>query len=179
MQLEFHYTADDYADAATLHARSAPWTQKVMRWVLVIALLPIMLYLTGPRNIPLSASLAGVAVALLIGFFSETVATGWLTRRFYKRQFSGMEALQMVSGGEFDDTGFSLLTSLGQGKLKWHGLVRWVEDKNSILLLPHSRLFYMLPKRAFSVEQLDQIRHWLLESVGPAGQVRSLRNTGP
>lgn len=58
-------------------------------------------------------------------------------------------------------------------KLRWSDFQRWSDDETILVLLGTGPIFYAMPKRAFSVEQLHDF-HSHLETAGLAAARRSV-----
>ena len=50
-------------------------------------------------------------------------------------------------------------------KVDWSAYMNWVEEKTIFALFPHPRIFIIIPKRAFSVDQLVEFRELLRKKV--------------
>jgi hypothetical protein len=50
-------------------------------------------------------------------------------------------------------------------KVDWSAYMNWVEEKTIFALFPHPRIFIIIPKRAFSVDQPVEFRELLRKKV--------------
>jgi hypothetical protein len=67
----------------------------------------------------------------------------------------------------FDAEGYAVETPNASSKLKYGALVRFVESETALLLYTQSNFAQVLPKRALSATELDQVRAWLKAGVPP------------
>lgn len=169
MQVEFHYSEGDYADACELLAGSVALWRRAFSWLALPLVVGVNLITS---DVPLPFELILLSVASTGSWLiNSTFVLRWRAQRSYRK----LESLQAVAGAELDETGIKLLTPHGDGKLKWSGVVRWLEGPRTILVYPQPGLVFILPKSAFSPSQLEQLRTWLKELVGPMGRQRSLK----
>ena len=66
----------------------------------------------------------------------------------------------------FTDTGAESTTPASQGRIEWHGFYRAVELNDFFLLYMSSRVFNVIPKRAFSgPDQIEAFRELLRSKI--------------
>jgi len=83
-----------------------------------------------------------------------------------RRQFQSNPSAQSPMTIEVSDLGFALNSSYADSKLSWSAFVAWAEGKLVFALLPQPRIYFPIPKRAFTTEQLDEFREILRRNVG-------------
>ena len=61
--------------------------------------------------------------------------------------------------------GIQFLSARGTADLKWDAFLRYTETKNLFMLYPQSRLFNIIPKRAFTPQDLQEFRQALQQNL--------------
>jgi len=85
----------------------------------------------------------------------------WVARN----QFSKQPAAQGSQTLMVDAAGIHLRWSCGSSDVEWKNFIRWSECRNDFLLHKSPASFDIVPKRAFSPEQLSEFRGLLAENI--------------
>lgn len=167
------YTADDYADAALLHAWVVMLSWKgaralVFLWALYFGLILIINgdYSIGPIVITLVSTLVGALV--IAGVL--LALNRWILPKRARKLFAQQVSLHDPFLIEWDDAGIRLVSDRNRGEHRWGEFVRWAQDENGMVLYQSDALFNMLPARAFAQALPEIAGH--LTSAG----VRCARN---
>jgi hypothetical protein len=86
----------------------------------------------------------------------------WIKRDF--RHHPNFAQPQMV---RVDENAIEYKSNLGQSETKWAAYTKFRETPNLFILYLGTRLFHVIPKRAFHGTQLDDFRELLREKVRP------------
>jgi hypothetical protein len=107
--------------------------------------------------------LAGVLGAVVIGV--QLLGRG-INRSIIRT--NARKYLRPTSARVSEDS-FSIATAGSETEYKSRALMLWRESKRLLLVYPQPNLFYMVPKRAFTDEQLELFRARLRDWIGPEG----------
>jgi hypothetical protein len=80
----------------------------------------------------------------------------WVRRDFHKHP--NFSVPQVVT---LNDEGFHSVSDIAQGTAKWTAFTKFHETQNFFMLLMGARLFRVIPKRALSAAQIDELRQLL------------------
>lgn len=137
-------------------------SRKILRtalWLLLIIMSSAILVNLGFRQ-----GVAGLALPLLLLVL-------WLAFRlviyplWIKRDFRGHPNFQREQSVKIDEWGLHRTSEIGQSETKWLAYTDYRETHNLFLLYFGRRLMEVIPKRAFSAEELQQFRQLLLEHL--------------
>jgi hypothetical protein len=96
---------------------------------------------------------------LLIGFY-------WLCPYYSARkQFSGSPSAKLLINVEASEDGLHFKTDESDSSTTWRTFVKWRERKTVFVLFSSPVVFYVLPKRAFAPEQVEELREMLKRNV--------------
>lgn len=70
------------------------------------------------------------------------------------------------------DQGVSYATPDITTRTRWDVYYQWLENEVVFLLYPNSLIHNVVPKRAFTSEQVGEFRRLLTDKIGPAGKAR-------
>jgi hypothetical protein len=101
-----------------------------------------------------------VLLALLLIFVP---ATRWLNAR---RQFRSAPSAQAPITMTVSDEGVAFRSQYTDSKVAWSLFVRWLDGKSVFALLQSNVVFNVIPKRAFSPDQLAEFREILRRKIG-------------
>lgn len=128
-------------------------------WLAMTALLSLVLPVAALALFAMVAAVSIFAVPPLI-----VVLFG---RRAARRNLKAVPAFQAPLHYSWSEEGISCETVSGRSFLRWPAFRRWLEDGELLMVWPHPLTYQLLPKRAFTPEQIDEIRAFLI--AGRAG----------
>jgi len=82
-----------------------------------------------------------------------------------RSQFRGSRAAHGRKALQASAAELSFQTDLGSSRLQWSGFVNWVEEKQVFALFTSPKAFIVLPKRAFTPEQVAEFRELLRQNI--------------
>lgn len=168
MQLTYQLTVADFRSALCAYRNRSP-LRNCLRWIafalLLVAGVSVVALLILSSDSRLlskvwpSFLLVFVWIALLVSmpYFSA------------RHQFRGSPAAHAPITLDVDDSGMRFRSQYSDSTMAWPTFVRWIEQKNVFACFTSPRIFMVIPKRAFSSEQLGQFRDMLQRNIGPAG----------
>jgi hypothetical protein len=165
MQVTYQLTAEDYYQGLLALRNRRAWSRWLLRIAYLIVALALVLCVVDSfleRNTSrLQTSLAGAVFAILwLGFM-------WLGPRFSaRRQFRNSPSSQSPVTVNASETGLEILSAHGESKVSWTAFMAWSERRTVFIILPQPRIYYAIPKRAFTERQLTEFREMLRHNVG-------------
>lgn len=157
----FELTASDLLAAYRAHCWAHFRRPRFLVTYLIVAICYTALgWLFNERD-TLSSLLADAMVALLLAAVVMCLILGLtfgLLPRRVRRVFAQQKSLHGPAEVEWDDEEIKLSGATGLSRFAWHDFVKWHESSSTILLYQSDAMFNLLPKRAFSPEQIDTIR---------------------
>jgi len=171
MQVQFKLTFEDYLQAQRLHSKRN-WQHRL--WfvlsrtlvpalgLLYLLLFVVILWRTTPS--------VWLFVALVCGSYFPfyPLFVRLRLRRCYRRTRTG-DDWNFV---EVSEESIHINAENSRSDLNWKAVQSWREDKNVILLYLAIAKFIVLPKRAFSPEQINELHSLLSRNVQSAIQNR-------
>jgi hypothetical protein len=98
---------------------------------------------------------------------------GWYGRRFFRKT----SLLQEPCTTGWSEEGLHFFSASCENKVGWSGFDSWAEDPVGFQFFLSKMQFYVLPRRAFSDEQWEDLRHILqhsgIKQIGNAGKAAS------
>lgn len=159
-------TADDVADAQM----AMPPVTKAHRFLAFIVAALAFQLLWRPAGLPMPVALA-CALAVGLGLYS-------LRRRLLRR--GANKTLAMKQQGELDlryqftDAGYTVSSSNRTADVRWDSLHGWIEGPAIFALQTSEQVYEVIPKRAFSPDDVSALRTVLQQRVQPRITPRSL-----
>jgi hypothetical protein len=150
-------TADDIADAQM----AMPAVTNVHRFLAFIVASAALQILSAAASLPVPVALV-FAAAIGLGAYS--------LRRFLLRR-GARKTLSMKQPGELDlryrftDAGYRSASGNRSAEATWESLYGWIEGPAIIALQTSPQLYEVVPKRAFSADDLAALRAALQERV--------------
>jgi hypothetical protein len=144
----------------------AVWDMPENRWVRRILLLfavGIFAFASYRGHAGGGARGASLFVAPLVFLAVLLVLLRWQLRRRLRNDSTGTRHLRF----RFDPEGYAIEMPNASANIKYRALVRFVESPTALLLYTQSNFAQVLPKRALSAADLDQVRAWLKVGVTP------------
>lgn len=164
MQVTYELTQKDFFDSFVAHRnRSAlrKWTGRVLVSIVLVVFGAGLLALAMRPNaqalsnfVPLFA-LAAVWIVLLWAY------PCWAARK----QFSNQPSAHGQKTMPIDSVGVHWRWNGGSADVEWKNYIRILEGKNQFLLYSSLTCFNILPKRAFTAEQLSEFRALLAQNL--------------
>jgi hypothetical protein len=137
-------------------------------WLLLIIMSRAILMDLGFRQ-----GIATLAVPILLFLlwlaFSLVIRPIWI-----KRDFRGHPNFQREQLVGIDEWGLRRTSEIGQSETKWLAYTTYRETQNLFVLYFGRRLMEVIPKSAFSAEQLQKFRELLLEHLRADGKAPHL-----
>jgi len=157
MEVRYQCTPTDYAEAQRAHAKKSAGYYVL----LVLGILSVLVGLA----IMLRVSVGSGSVVALGGIFwlswFPLCFSKWRIRRDFRRHPNVGLPYALVADGN----GLELRSDVSQGKSSWHAYSKFLETPNLFLIYPGSRMFFMIPKRAFSAVELEEFRRLLVQKL--------------
>jgi hypothetical protein len=167
MVISFRLTADDLYEGQRQFYRGMrffglPRLPRAFRIIVPLALIGggIFLLTVQGGHDDRATGLVGIVLGLFFLLF-DFVLWKILAARYFKKNPS----LQKEFRVQLDEDGVEYWAQDMHSKSGWSNLLRWQESKNLILLYPNTRIFTMLPKRAFAPGEVDQLRELLVRKI--------------
>jgi len=157
MQVTYELTQKDFVDSLIAHRNRSALRKWSLRLLVSIVFLLVgvglFAYAVHPNNQILSNFLP---LLLLAAFWTLFFWFGprWAARK----QFSKQPGAQGPKTVLLDADGIHWRWSGGSMDVEWKNYIRILEGKNQFLLYSSPVVFNVLPKRAFTAEQLSEMR---------------------
>jgi YcxB-like protein len=151
MDVRYQCTLEDYKEAQVAH-----WTPSKGRRVLRAFLIGLILA-SGIRLYIASGGTAGVLplAGLLLWFLLRFVYRPY----YLKRDYRNHPNLAREHSLSIDDSGLQARSEVAEGRRAWTAYTKYRETRNLFVLYLGSRMFEIIPKRAFSAVQLEELRN--------------------
>ena len=105
-------------------------------------------------------------LASLVGLMVMWILILWVSPYFSARsQFRGSRTAQGPKTLEASATELTFRSEHGSSHLQWSCFVAWVEEKQVFALFTNPKVFVLLPKRAFTAEQIGEFRELLRQNI--------------
>jgi len=155
LQTVYTPTIQDFEGAQNQHWG---WKGRILQIFGVLLMLSALSALSTPDYLQ-------AFIGFLLGGFL-TFGRSILVRRTFKKEPS----LQLETNVVVSDDGLIITNSRGEGKLNWSAFIRYTEAKEVFVLYVQSRIFYIIPKRAFRAEEVVMLREMFNRHISrPAG----------
>jgi hypothetical protein len=170
MEIKYELTQRDFCEAIIAHQRRT----RVSQWAHFLMLLMIAIFLGfGLFNFavfPVSQWPSNGLPFFCIAFFWAYI--GWIGPwQMAKKQFAKQPSAQGLKTVIFDATGTHWIWDGGESKLEWRHYTRVLDSKNHFLFYGSPVVSNVVPKRAFTAEQMADLRT-LLTNHMPQGKNR-------
>ena len=164
VEITYKLTQRDFFDSMIAHrnrSRRAKWSFRIMLSIaLLAATIGIIVLVTQPTS-QLSIN-AVILIALAISWaLCKWTAPWWSARNQFRKQPSAQGPRILM----LDSTGTHWRWDGGTADVEWKNVIRYLEGKNEFLLYSSPAAFNMIPKRAMSAEQLEELRSLLAKHV--------------
>jgi hypothetical protein len=167
MVINFRLTADDVYEGQRQFFRGMrvfglPRLPRAFRIIVPLFLIGIGIFLLTVQggNDDRGTGLMAIGLGLFLLLFDLFL---WkiLAARYFKKNPSLQKEIRV----QLDEDGVEHWAQDMHSKSGWSNFLRWQESKNLILLYPNTRIFTMLPKRAFAPGEVDQLRELLARKI--------------
>jgi hypothetical protein len=162
MQIEYELTQSDFTEGFVAHRNrrgSAQLVRVILFW-LIILVSAVVLY-GAVRSHNFSSAVPFFFIAFLWIVIVQGIIPWWYVRRQYTKQ-PGAHGPRTLA---LDETGAHWRWNGGSGDVDWRNYIRYVEGNNQILFYTSPACFNIVPKRALTKEQLDEVRVMLKEHI--------------
>jgi hypothetical protein len=168
MQVTYQLTPEDYRQGLIAYRKRTTfsrWSYRIVQTVAVGALALLMLF-----------SLAGSFMDRRAEFISNLlpliyVAIAWIALLYgapylsARSQFKGNPSSKGPITLEVSEEGFHTKSQFSDSNIGWGAIVGFVEMKTIFAIFPAPRIFYPIPKRAFTPDQLTEFRQLLKQNI--------------
>jgi len=167
MNVQFELTLEDFRAAHSL-ARSTHAAARFQRILRVSApLLGFLLVLSFTVAIGLGKQAAieplRPALYLGLGLLALPLVVHYGQRQTYMRSFPDKQGSRLITISVDQDGVTSGMPGVAESRYGWSAVRSFVEDKNIALIYVAQVNFLMLPKRAFTSDQLTSVRSLMRE----------------
>ncbi len=105
-------------------------------------------------------------LAPLLGLMAFWILILWVSPYLSARsQFRGSRHAQGPKTLQVSATELNFQSEHGDSRLLWSGFVGWAEEKQVFALFTNPKVFVVLPKRAFTAEQIVEFRELLRQNI--------------
>ena len=164
MEVTFELTADDFYDAMKACRRKtvvAPWALPAITVAFGLLVTYLLFHGSPFKNlIPLVlACMFGLIVSILAPLSRHSAA---------RRQFQCNPSTKGLITLTVSESGINLRSQHTDSTAAWSSFVLWCEGKSVFAMMMSPVIFYALPKRAFSTDQLIEFRELLRLNIRSA-----------
>jgi hypothetical protein len=164
MDVNYQITVDDFRQGINAYRKKSTLTRWGFRFVKMFVILLIgtglALLLFAPHNAALQNSMPLFFLGILWLFVI------WVTPYLSARsQFRGSPSARGRINLEVSDSGLYFHSEYVDSRLLWPSFVTWVEEKPVFALFTNPKICLLIPKRAFSADQLIEFREMLREKI--------------
>jgi len=153
IEIYYQRTFDDYQEAV------AAQRSKSLRLKIVGVVVAVALYLVGVivlMSFGRSQGLAVLVTAVGLPLLAKSVSYAY--RIWLRRDFRRHPSIALPEKTCIDEAGLHSDSEVAYGTTKWTAYNGFRETQNLFLLYLGPRMAHVLPKRAFSTEQLEEFR---------------------
>lgn len=166
MEVNYQLTVDDFRSAFKAYRTRTPlrrWVTWLYRGfaVLVLATGGIALILAPSRY--LVHNLIPLYVIFIVWILILWVSPNLSARS----QFRGSPSAKAPITLDATDAGLKFRSQHTDSESEWSAYVKWLEEETIFCIFPNPKIFIVIPKRAFTVDQLSEFRELLKRHVKP------------
>lgn len=164
MEVNYQRTVDDFRRAIKAYRTRTLF----LRWIVRIGIaLTILVLATGPILgilAPHSDSFRSLIPLYVLFLFWTLLFWGspYLSAR---TQFRGSPGANAPMKLDATDAGLHFRSQHTDSKIEWSAYAKWLEEKTIFALFPNPKMFIVIPKRAFTTDQVGEFRELLREHV--------------
>ena len=130
-----------------------------MPWLGGLLLATQMAYVT----IVTDANREMAAVASLIAIYF--LYCGFAIRRYFRRSYQNDRRFQHDFTTDMSEDGILITMPTAESRMKWDNFVRFLESDDIFVLFHSDLIFNILPKRAFTTDEVDRFRELILRKI--------------
>jgi hypothetical protein len=163
MLVTYELTQKDFLDSLIAHRNRSALRKWSFRLLMSIVFLFLGISLIAFAVRPNNQVLSNFVPLLVLGAFWASlfwIAPWWAARK----QFSNQPGAQGPKTILLDPVGVHWRWNGGSADVEWKNYIRILEGKSQFLLYSSPVCFNVIPKRAFTAEQLSELRALLAES---------------
>ena len=166
MEVNYQLTIDDFRRAIRAYRTRTPFLRWTVRLGVGFTVLVLATGATGLILAPHSDAFRNL-IPLYIVFILWTIIFWASPYRSARSQFRGSRAAKALITLNVTDAGLQFRSQHTDSKVDWSAYVKWLEEKTIFALFPNPKIFIVIPKRAFTVNQVSEFRELLREHVKP------------
>jgi hypothetical protein len=162
MNIEFSeaVSVEDFRNAMCLHYRKRKW----IIYLLWVAMMPVLF---APLMESIKSSLGFIcvlAVSISGGVvFLEIFVPGLLYAAHYRRS----SLMKRTFAVKVDEEWISFVSPDLENRYRWRAFKKYKEDQYVFILYPASTAFEIIPKRVLTESQIEELHHFLSETIDP------------
>lgn len=165
MQVTYQLTPEDFYQGCLAWRAQRKW-QKWTRWIAYFVvgaalLTSLLALLLNRRAATTPAALAGIAFGA-VWFAFMLFGPRFSSRRQFRNHPTAQSPITM----EASEAGLEIHSAHTDSKVAWSAYVGWGESKSVFVIMPQPRIYIVIPKRAFSEEQVEEFREMLRRNIG-------------
>jgi hypothetical protein len=166
MEVNYQLTVDDFRRAIkayrtrTLFLR---WTVRIgVGFTILVLATGVILAILAPRSDAFRN-----LIPMYVVFILWTLLFWGSPYLSARSQFRGSRAAKAPITLDITDSGLQFRSQHTDSKVDWSAYVKWLEEKTIFALFPNPKIFIVIPKRAFTVDQVSEFRELLRQHVKP------------
>jgi hypothetical protein len=166
MQISYELSETDFSQAYVAHRNRTAlgrWARRIfLGCMILVALCLLAVFLIDHNAQAVRGILPGLALALM-WITIVWALPRWTMRRQFRKQPGAHGARNLL----LDTAGAHWRWNGGTSDVEWRNYIRWLEGNTQILFYTSPACFNILPKRALTIEQLDELREVLKKHIPP------------
>ena len=164
MEITFEPTEKDFFDSFSVHRRAKTWRKWLVRIVgaLILGMIVFSLFILLHEPTKENIETYIPYLAFFIVWFGVIL---YVPRWNVRRQFLKQPAAHGPRTVTLDEHGIRSRWAGGSSDVEWKNYIRTVEGKDIVLLYFSPAYFNMIPKRAFTPEQWNELRELLKAKI--------------
>lgn len=167
MEVSYQLTQRDFLDSFIAHRNRSPVTKWGLRLLFAFFFTlgggVLLLVVLRPDRMKLSDVFPIFVLVAVWSFFIWGLPR-WAARNQYRKQPSARGPITAT----FDAGGVHWRWDGGSSEIQWKNFIRCLEAREQILLYPSPAYFSIVPKRAFTSEQMAEFRTLVGQHIPPA-----------
>jgi hypothetical protein len=166
MEVNYQLTVDDFRRAIKAYrtrTKFLRWTARFgIGFVALVLATGVILLIFAPHGDSFHNLIP------LFMFFILWILILWALPYLSARsQFRGSPSAKTPITLVVTDAGLQFRSQYTDSKVNWSAYVKWLEEKEIFALFPNPKVFIVIPKRAFTVDQVSEFRGFLRQHVKP------------
>ena len=164
MQIEYELTQKDFTESYTVHRNRkglTKWARRLFTWIVALFAIFILFGFAVKPSLEMARGLLPFFGLIVLWLGILWALPWWLMRR----QFLSQPGAHGPRTAALDDSGTHWRWNGGSSDVEWRNYIRSLEGKHQILFYTSPACFNILPKRALTAEQLNELRGLLKERI--------------